>query len=192
MDLTLLGTVQAMVADTVVTLPARDRIALAADVAVLVAALAMFVLALVSVRVMLQWRSTMAELRLTVRQNLGPVSDRARSISDNVEFVTQALRTDVTRLNDSVKSLTGRLTQASDHMEVRIEEFNALMEVVQGEAEDIFLDTAATVKGVREGAKAIARPRGVDLTSVPTDALEARSVGEDPTGASAPEGPADP
>ncbi len=41
-------------------------------------------------------------------------------------------------------------------MEERIEEFNALMEVVQGEAEDIFLDTASTVRGVRAGARSIA------------------------------------
>jgi hypothetical protein len=40
-------------------------------------------------------------------------------------------------------------------MEERIEEFNVLMEVVQGEAEEIFLDTASTVRGVREGARAI-------------------------------------
>ncbi len=40
-------------------------------------------------------------------------------------------------------------------MEERIEEFNALMSVVQDEAEDIFLDTASTVRGVREGARTI-------------------------------------
>jgi hypothetical protein len=41
-------------------------------------------------------------------------------------------------------------------MEERIEEFNALMEVVQTEAEHIFIDTASTVRGVREGARSIA------------------------------------
>jgi hypothetical protein len=87
------------------------------------------------------------------------VSERAHAISDNVEFITRALRTDVERLNASVKALTDRLHQASDRMEERIEEFNALMEVVQGEAEDIFIDTAATVRGVREGARNIGRPR---------------------------------
>ncbi len=44
-------------------------------------------------------------------------------------------------------------------MEERIEEFNALMEVVQGEAEDIFIDTAATVRGVRESARSITAAR---------------------------------
>jgi len=159
MDLSLLSAVQGLVADTVVTIEARDRIALAADLAVLIAAAAMSVLAVVLVRVLLEWRRTLVEVRDAVRQHLGPVSDRARSISDNVQFITQALRTDVERLNASVKSLTARLHQASARMEERIEEFNALMEVVQSEAEEVFLDTAATVRGVREGARTIARAR---------------------------------
>lgn len=157
MDLNLLGALQGAVADTIVTIEARDRIALAADLAVLVAAAAMSVLALALVRLLWEWRRTVVELRETVRQNLGPVSDRARSISDNVQFITQALRADVERLNASVQALTARLHQASDRMEERIEEFNALMEVVQTEAEDIFLDTAATVRGMREGARAMGR-----------------------------------
>jgi hypothetical protein len=102
---------------------------------------------------------TLGEIRLGVRQNLGPVSDRARAISDNVEFITQALRTDVERLNASVKALTDRLHLASERMEERIEEFNALMEVVQDEAEGIFIDTASTVRGVRAGARSIAGGR---------------------------------
>ncbi len=164
MDLSLLSAAQALVADTVVTRPLRDPVALASDVAVLVSAVALTVLAVSLVGFLGQWRHAVKEIRLTVRQNLGPVSDRARSISDNVEFITQALRADVARLNASVKSLTDRLQQASDHMEARIDEFNALIEVVQGEAEDIFLDTAATVRGVREGARALSRPReGADL-----------------------------
>ena len=159
MDLHLLSAVQGALADTVVTIESRDRIALAADLAVLVAAAAVTVLAVALVRLLVEWRKTVVEVRGAVRQNLGPVSDRARSISDNVQFITQALRADVERLNASVKALTARLHQASERMEERIEEFNALMEVVQSEAEEVFLDTAATVRGVREGARAMGRSR---------------------------------
>jgi len=50
-------------------------------------------------------------------------------------------------------------------MEERIEEFNALMEVVQTEAEDLFLDTASTMRGVRAGARSIGSPRAeADMT----------------------------
>ena len=137
---------------------AQNGIAMASDVATIVVALAVIVVVVFLVRLLRSLQRTMLDVRTRVDQSLGPVSDRARSISDNVDFITQALRTDVQRLNASVKSLSDRLQQASDRMEERIEEFNALMEVVQTEAEDIFLDTAATVRGVREGARSIAAP----------------------------------
>jgi hypothetical protein len=138
----------------------RDGLSVAADVAIIVVAVAVVVLAAVTAHLLLKAGRAIGEIRLGVRQNLGPVSDRARAISDNVEFITQALRADVERLNASVKSLTDRLQLASDRMEERIEEFNALMEVVQDEAEDIFIDTASTVRGVREGARAMTLRRG--------------------------------
>ncbi len=135
----------------------RDGLSIAADVSIVILAAAVIFLTIVTAGLLLRVNRTLGELRIGVRQNLGPVSDRARAISDNVEFVTQALRTDVERLNASVKALTDRLQLASQRMEERIEEFNALMEVVQDEAEDIFIDTASTVRGVRAGARSIAK-----------------------------------
>lgn len=161
--------VQTVVPDTVVTVESRDAIALAADVAILVAAVALTVAAVFFVALTRRWSIVLAELRAAARQSLGPVGERARSISDNVQFITQALRADVERLNASVKALTTRLHQASDHMEERIREFNALMEVVQDEAEDIFLDTAATVRGVREGARSMGRRREDPDEALPPD-----------------------
>ncbi|GIS80849.1 MAG: hypothetical protein CM1200mP14_24150 [Gammaproteobacteria bacterium] len=60
-------------------------------------------------------------------------------------------------MNASVKGLNDRLHQASGHMEQRIEEFNALMEVIQGEAEGAFIKTAAAVRGVKEGAQKLSK-----------------------------------
>lgn len=138
-------------------LPASGgSLATAANVSIIVIAVAIVALAIIAGGLMLRVNSILTELRRSARQNFGPVSDRARSISENVQFITDALRTDVEKLNDSVRALSDRLQQASDRMEERIEEFNALMAVVQGEAEGIFLDTASTVRGVREGARAIA------------------------------------
>lgn len=134
----------------------RDAISVAADVAGIVVAIAVLVVVAIAGVLFMRINRILGEIRLGVRQNLGPVSDRARSISDNVEFITQVLRSDVEALNTSVRAVTDRLTLASEHMEERIEEFNALMKVVQGEAEDVFLDTAATVRGVRESARSIA------------------------------------
>ena len=153
----------------------RDGLSVAADVSIVVVAVAVVLLALITGFLLIRINGAVREMRIGVRQNLGPVSDRARSISDNVEFITQALRTDVERLNTSVKSLTDRLQLASERMEERIEEFNALMEVVQTEAEDLFLDTASTVRGVRAGARSIGSPR----THRPQDEHPAEEVEED-------------
>lgn len=136
--------------------PSVSGITIAADVAQIVIALAMLVLVLLVAALVLRLNRVVKELQRAAHQNFGPVSDRARSISDNVEFITQAVRSDVESLHTSVQGVSERLTLASDRMEERIEEFNALMSVVQGEAEEIFLDTASTVRGVREGARAIA------------------------------------
>jgi hypothetical protein len=145
-------------------------VAFAADIAQLVIAAAILVLA--GLAALLFWRTSalLRELHGAARANLAPVSDRAGRISDNVEYITQTLRTDVETLNASVRSLSDRLQLASERMEERIEEFNALMEVVQGEAEAMFIDTASTVRGVREGARAM-----TERTAARSGMLEAPS-----------------
>lgn len=149
--LTLTTLAQAQAAPT-------DALSIATDVAVIVIAVALLVLLVLWASLVAKAHRVLSELRGSARQSLGPVSDRARAISDNLEFITQAVRGDVEKLNASVSALAERLNLASNRMEERIEEFNALMEVVQGEAEEIFIDTASTVRGVREGARAIANP----------------------------------
>lgn len=144
--------------DTLVTVPLRDGLSMAADAAMLAMAAALVVLAALLLSMMRDIHKSMHRAQKAFEKNLGPVSERTVAIADNVEFITGALRTDVARLNASVKALTDRLHQASDRMEERIEEFNALMEVVQTEAEEIFIDTAATVRGVKEGARAAINP----------------------------------
>ncbi|MDA0328961.1 MAG: hypothetical protein O2958_08135 [Gemmatimonadetes bacterium] len=133
----------------------RDTLSIVSDVSGIVMAAAVLVVAVLAALLILRVNRLLREIRISMHQNLGPVSDRARAISDNLEFITQAVRSDVEQLNASVTALTERLHLASDRMEERIEDFNALMEVVQGEAEDIFLDTASAVRGVREGARTI-------------------------------------
>lgn len=136
--------------------PIPTGLSVATDIAIIVIAISLLVLVLSWTVLAARAHRLLRELRSAAMQNFGPVSDRARSISDNVEYITQAVRADVDQLSTSVTALTERLHLASDRMEERIEEFNALMEVVQDEAEDIFIDTASTVRGVRESARSIA------------------------------------
>ena len=85
-----------------------------------------------------------------------PVMERAKSVAENVDFITMAVRTDVQKVNASVASLNDRLAEASGRMEERIQDFTALVEVLQTEAEDLALDTAAAVRGVRAGTRSLA------------------------------------
>ena len=149
----------------------RDGLSVAADVSIVVSGIALVALALALLWVLIPLGRSLRLLESGVRRNMDSVFNRAGAISDNVEFITDALRTDVQRINASVRSLSDRLQQASDHMERRIDEFNALMEVVQTEAEDLFLDTASTVHGVREGARSIGKHRN-DLHESVTERLQ--------------------
>jgi hypothetical protein len=59
------------------------------------------------------------------------------------------------RCNATIAAANQRLQQAMALTEQRLGEFNALLEVVQEEAETMFIATASTVRGVRTGAAAL-------------------------------------
>jgi methyl-accepting chemotaxis protein len=152
----LIAAIQAV--DTLVTIPAPDGLATAALVANIVLTGVVVLLHGVLVLLLLQLRGVERSVRTMVgrlESRVDPIIDRAKDVAANVDFITAALRTDVQRVSDSVRSISERLQSASDRMEVRVQEFNALMEVVQSEAEDIFIGSAATMRGVRAGARAL-------------------------------------
>jgi hypothetical protein len=95
-----------------------------------------------------------------LERDSAPLMERARSVAENVDFITMAVRTDVQKLNASITGLNDRLKEASARMEERIQDFTALVEVLQNEAEDLALDTAAAVRGVRAGTRTLAEGRG--------------------------------
>ena len=84
--------------------------------------------------------------------------DRAAlsTIADNVDYITTSIRVDVQQVNQTLPRQPA--TQSSVALaEQRLNEFNALIQVVQQEAEDTFVSTASTVRGVREGAATFRR-----------------------------------
>lgn len=98
-------------------------------------------------------------------EDLQPVIARSKAISDDVANVTTTIRENVDAVTGTVESANEKVRAALDATEVRIAEFNALLDVVQGEAEDLFVTTAATVRGVGRGAAAITRRGGTNLAS---------------------------
>ncbi len=163
--------------DTVFLQPSRDTLSVAADWALVIVAIAIVVTAIAGLVLAARTSRALRRVARSAEKKADPLLDRSRSVAANVEFITATLRTDVEGLHQSVRSLSARLQQASDHMETRIDEFNALMEVVQGEAESVFLDTASTARGVRAGARKLVGPSGQN----PADPAGAPTLPGEPT-----------
>ena len=94
------------------------------------------------------------ELLDRIYGDVNPIMRHASSLADNLNYVSTAVRQDVARLQSTVAAANARLDEATRLTERRVRDFNALLEVVQAEAEATFVATAATVRGVREGAAA--------------------------------------
>ena len=85
--------------------------------------------------------------------DINPIMRHASAISDNLNYITTSLRADVQTVNQTVTSANQRVLQAARMTERRLDEFNALLQVVQEEAEQAFVSTAAAVRGARTGAE---------------------------------------
>ncbi len=87
--------------------------------------------------------------------DVNPIMRHASAIADNVNYITTSVRTDVQMVNATIAAANLRLQEAVAMTEQRLTEFNALLAVVQDEAETMFVATASTVRGVRTGAAAL-------------------------------------
>ncbi len=92
------------------------------------------------------------ELLEKVYGDINPLMRHASTIADNVNYISTSLRVDVQQVNQTIATANERLQEAVRLTERRVQEFNALLHVVQREAEDTFVSTAAALRGVREGA----------------------------------------
>jgi uncharacterized protein YoxC len=89
--------------------------------------------------------------------DINPIVRHLSTIADNVDYITTSVRVDVQQVNQTIAAANQRLNHAVALAEQRLNEFNALIQVVQQEAEDTFVSTASTVRGVREGAATFRR-----------------------------------
>jgi uncharacterized protein YoxC len=86
-----------------------------------------------------------------VYADVNPITHHAARISENVDYVTTAIRADVQRASATLGDANARLQEAIRQAERRAQEFEALLSVVQEEAETTFVSAAAAVRGVRTG-----------------------------------------
>ena len=89
-----------------------------------------------------------------VSGDINPLTHHVSNIAENLDYITTSIRSEVRQVNATIASANRRLNQAVKLTETRLNEFNALLHVVQQEAEEAFVSTAAVVRGVRTGAAA--------------------------------------
>lgn len=91
------------------------------------------------------------------RSDIDPIVKHAVAVSDNLDYISTSIRTDVQKLNETILATNQRLNRAAALAEQRVNEFNGLLQVVQEEAENLFITTASAVRGVQVGADTFSR-----------------------------------
>ena len=83
--------------------------------------------------------------------DINPLMRHASAIADNVDYISTAIRVDIQQVSQTVAAVNQRLQKATVAAEDRINQLNALLDVVQEEAESAFVTTASTIRGVQTG-----------------------------------------
>jgi uncharacterized protein YoxC len=104
-----------------------------------------------------------------IQGDIEPITRHIHTISEDVAHVTRVIRADVDKVTKTINKANDRLQSTVNETEQRLNEFNALLAVVQDEAEQVFVSTASAVRGVRTGAAAFGRRSRTDLASEELD-----------------------
>ncbi|HEY2895565.1 MAG TPA: DUF948 domain-containing protein [Gemmatimonadaceae bacterium] len=114
------------------------------------------VLMLILIPALVKFRKTAEKLDAVldhIERNIEPVSKHATSIADNVDYISTSIRADVQELRRTLLSANTGIRDAIESSERRLHELGAVLRVVQEEAEQAFVSTASTIRGVRAGAE---------------------------------------
>lgn len=114
----------------------------------------LLVLAVVLVLAAWNFRKTYKKVNDLLDRVYGDVAPLVRSangITEDAREIVAIVKGDVRQVQQTVAAANARLLKAVKEAEARLDEFNALIEVVQDEAESAFVNTASTVHGVRTG-----------------------------------------
>jgi uncharacterized protein YoxC len=157
-------------------LPMTITLAQIAAVASTVIALALAVLSVVAIPALWRFRRTYRKadhLLERIYSDITPIMHNANVISENVNFVTTAVREDIRKVSDTIDDANARIQDALEATEQRVRELHALLAVAQEEAEHLFVDTASTMRGIRRGAEAFRNRGGMEFASVESDPADA-------------------
>ena len=155
--------------DTIITKPIAappDWFARLAAIASGLVSLAL--LAVLAVLVPVVWRfrksyERVHEMLDRLSRDIAPIARHTATIADNVEHVTTTIRGDIDEVSRTVTAANERIHDAMRITERRLHAFNALLAVVQREAEQLVIGAAATVRGARVGIATFGDEMSSDL-----------------------------
>lgn len=97
-----------------------------------------------------------------VSKGLDPIMGHARSIADNADYISTAVRADVGDVSGTVKRANDRLNVALDATDRRVRELGALLRIFQDEVEQTLISGTSLLRGFRAGADTL-RYDAIDL-----------------------------
>jgi hypothetical protein len=144
-------------------------VAVVADVATIVIALA-----LIAVGILVLYATRRAKRAIAgIRADLTPALGSLTRASEQVEAMSLLARTEVERVGTVVQAATEQVRTATERAADRLRDLDALLGVVQVEAEDTFVRTAAAVRGVQAGTRAL---RGLRAEPAPDGGRGGRDI----------------
>ncbi len=96
-------------------------------------------------------QSRLNKLLDRVQDDILPIVKHATAVADDVHYITTSLRADMQQVSRTVTGANERVQEAIRLTELRLRDFSALVDVAQGEAEDLLVRSASTMRGVRAG-----------------------------------------
>ncbi len=141
--------------DTVVVTLVRDGLAsisawMTVGLTVVLGAL-LFVLVLL-IAELRKLSRTSSEFLADAADRSAPLIKYANRTARNLDHITGALRSEVSRLRDVLGDVSTGIDDASVSIRGRLGDLSALLDLAQSEAEDAILDAAAKIRTLRAGA----------------------------------------
>jgi hypothetical protein len=135
-----------------------EWVELLSGIATIVIALALIAVTIAAVAAAVAARGLIRRLNGMVdkvEKQSDPIIAHAKVVAANVEQISATARAEVDQIKESLTTAHNGFSRATARAEERLGQLNALIEVVQDEAEQIFIGTASTMRGVKAGASAL-------------------------------------
>ncbi len=101
--------------------------------------------------------SDLTRLTGSLDHDIRPTLQTVRKLADDASSVVGIVRTEIGAIVKTSRGLRRRVDETVDSVEERLQDLDALLDVVLGEVEDTALDVAAALRTARRGGSIVRR-----------------------------------